>query len=102
MSIDFSKCFKNRFDNPGKLQNYIALDGKPVIASIGGCSRVINESKCGIYAKPDDPKALAAAILEFVNNRATMWVCGANAREYYLENFTLEKHVDRLVEELIN
>ena len=63
--------------------------------------RVINESKCGIYAKPDDPKALAAAILEFVNNRGNYVECGANAREYYLENFTLEKHVDRLVEELI-
>lgn len=86
---------------PGKLQNYMAA-GKPVIASIGGdAPRVINESKCGIYAKPDDPKALAAAILEFVNNRGNYVECGANAREYYLENFTLEKHVDRLVEELI-
>lgn len=86
---------------PGKLQNYMAA-GKPVIASIGGdAPKVIQEAACGICAKPDDPKALADAIVEFVNNMSEYREYGVNARNYYLEHFTLKKHVDILEEELI-
>lgn len=86
---------------PGKLQNYMAA-GKPIIASIGGDSTmVIEAAHCGIVAIPDDSTALANAFVEFVNNKDKYSICGNNARKYYLANYTLDKHIDRLEEDLL-
>lgn len=85
---------------PGKLQNYMAA-GKMVIASIGGdAPRVIQEAQCGVCVEPDNARALADAILEVLENRDKYSECGNNARKYYLEHFTLEKHLEGLLAQM--
>lgn len=98
--LTLANVSKIGFTIPGKLQNYMAA-GKPIIASIGGdAPKVIQEAECGICANPDDPKALADAIVEFVNNKSKFIQFGENARNYYLKHFTLNRHVDMLEDEL--
>ena len=81
---------------PGKLQNYMAA-GKPILASIGGdtCG-IIEEADCGVYCKPDDEDALVNAILTIVNKQEEFSRWGENSRGYFLQHFTINKHLDRL------
>jgi len=84
---------------PGKVQSCMAA-GRPIIGSISGeGARVIAQSGCGLAVPPGDENALAAAILSLLDdeNREDM---GRKGREYYERNFTKEKFLDRLEEEL--
>lgn len=80
---------------PGKVQSYMAA-GKPVLGSIAGeTAYVIDKAECGLCAPPDDPKAFADVVRQFLAhpNAAQM---GQNGRNYYQQHFTKKHHMDRL------
>lgn len=78
---------------PGKVQTYMSC-GKPIFASaFGDTERIINESRCGCCVSPDSPEKLADVLDDFVMNPRKYETCGKNAIAYYLDNFTLEKHM---------
>lgn len=82
---------------PLKLQSYMS-SGKPIIASIDGESKkLIQMANCGICLKPNDVNELAKAISDCANNVEKYKYLGENGRKYYLENFTLDKYMNRFL-----
>lgn len=87
---------------PAKLQGYMAA-GKPVIAAIDGAAKeVIKESDCGICVDSGDYVALANAMKEFINNQDKYSDCGINGKNYFINNFTKEIHINNLVLQISN
>ncbi len=72
--------------SPNKLMDYM-MAAKPVIHAIEAGNDMVAESGCGISIPPEDPKALAEAMLKMSNlsneERAAM---GAKGKEYVLHN----------------
>ncbi len=86
-----------KYTIPRKLQSYLA-SGKPVIASAeGDASRIVERTGCGLSCPPEDPEALAAAMLRFADmpagDRADM---GIRARQVYDEQFSRERFFRQL------
>lgn len=87
---------------PGKLQSYMAA-GKPVIGAIDGeAKNVIEQFKCGYCVPACDCEKLAAVCRKFVEDRANHNVMGKNARIAYEREYSKDKFIDSLQEDLIN
>jgi colanic acid biosynthesis glycosyl transferase WcaI len=67
---------------PEKILAYMAC-GRPVLmaAQEGAAGDVILEHGCGIIAPPDNPEALAEAILALAHQRASLDDMGARGRQ---------------------
>jgi glycosyltransferase involved in cell wall biosynthesis len=79
----------SQFMIPTKIISYLAA-GKPILlAAEGAAIDLIKEAGAGIVTMPEDPAALAAAIVKLascpVEERITM---GLNGRQYYLSRFS--------------
>lgn len=84
---------------PGKIQEYMSA-GKPILACIKGDTEfVINDAKCGFAIGVNDINGLANAIRKIIERKDILHELGKNARSYYLDHFTLERHVDALERE---
>ena len=86
---------------PGKVQSYMAA-GKPIIGAIDGETQlVIEKASCGYTCDAENYKALAKLIKEFCisNEKEQM---GRNALNFYLENYSKERFMTVLENELIN
>lgn len=85
---------------PGKLQMYMTV-GKPILGAINGAANeVIREAKCGRCVRAGDYEGLAALMNAYISHPQNYDVCGKNAREYFVWNFTLNKYMDGLEAEL--
>lgn len=72
------------------------LSGLPVISTEhGGIRDVVNEN-CGILVSERDVQAMSSAMEKVINNPSKFKLFGMNARNYILENHTLEIHLDRI------
>lgn len=86
---------------PSKIQSYLAA-GLPVIASLNGeGAQVIAKAGAGLVCPAGDSEALAATISRIfsmdANERGQM---GASARQYAMENFSLDSLADDLTDQL--
>ena len=64
---------------------------RPVIASVDAHSEtaeVITQAKCGLCLEPEDPKALADAILEVYGDKARADDMGQRGRQYVERHYT--------------
>lgn len=87
---------------PGKLQSYMAA-GKPVIGAINGeAKNVIEQFKCGYCVPACDYEKLAAVCRKFVEDRAVHNVMGKNARIAYEREYSKDKFIDSLQEDLMD
>jgi glycosyltransferase involved in cell wall biosynthesis len=86
---------------PSKIQSYLAC-GKPIIAALEGeGGRIIRESNAGWAVPPENPKALADAVLTaFHSSRPELDAMGRRGEAYFRQHFEREKLLTRL-EELI-
>lgn len=85
---------------PGKLQEYMSA-GKAVLGCIDGdANTIIEVAQCGVCCEAENIDGYAACIIQLINERHKLREYGTNARKYYLEHFTLKKHVDTLEAEL--
>lgn len=77
---------------PAKVQAYMAA-GKPILASIcGEGADIIKDANCGWSVPSNDYKELAATVIEIAKlDKMELDALGKNARNYYEQNFTLEK-----------
>jgi colanic acid biosynthesis glycosyl transferase WcaI len=85
------------FNMPSKIPLLMA-SGRAIVASApanGTAAMAIERSGGGIVIPPEEPGALAAAILELYHNPAQVKVLGEKGREYALENYAFEKALDR-------
>ncbi len=82
---------------PSKIQSYIAC-GRPVIAALEGeGGRIIREAGAGWVVPPEDPKALAGAVL--AASRAAkpeLDAMGSRGEAWFREHFEREKLLSRL------
>lgn len=72
---------------------------RPIVATdVGGNSILLDGGKCGILVPPRDPHALAEAILELLTNREKAQQLARNARQRFLEHFTIDAMGKRYLE----
>ncbi len=75
---------------PSKLFTIMGV-ARPVIASVDARSEtaeVIAEAKCGLCLEPEDPKALADAILAIYSDRTRAQDMGRRGRQYVERHYT--------------
>lgn len=85
---------------PAKMQGYMAA-GKTIIAAMNGAGKeVIEESGCGLCVSAGDSAGLADIMKSFILNPEKYKDCGDKGREYFLQEFTKEKHFNKLFDEL--
>lgn len=81
---------------PGKMYGYMAA-ARPIISS---ASNVVNfeleKIGCGIGTNPDDVTSLANAMQYAIDNPAELLAMGIKGREYFKENYTIDKHLEGL------
>jgi glycosyltransferase involved in cell wall biosynthesis len=76
---------------PNKVFDYMAA-GRPVVLAIDGVIReVVEAARCGVFAQPGDPAALAQAIRQLAADRVASRRLGLAGRAY------LEQHFSRSV-----
>ena len=84
---------------PSKVQGYMAA-GKPIIGMIDGSAKdVIEESKCGICVPAGDVSGLANAMKSFITENEKYSNCGQNGRQYFIDNFSKKKFMEKLEKE---
>ena len=72
--------------NPNKLIDYM-MAGKPIIYAINSGNNMVNESKCGISIKPENPEELSKAILDLRNlSEKERNELGENGKSFILAN----------------
>ena len=91
---------------PSKLYSILAA-GRPVLAIAAAesdAAQIVRETGCGIFADPDDPAAIAAAIRELRNDQNRLIQMGIRAKETaakYARVDELESFVE-VIEEAAN
>lgn len=81
------------FNLPSKIQLLLA-SGRALVASVpesGTAAKVVQNSGGGILVPPEDPDALAAAILDLYHQPETVKRLSQKSRQYALEHYTLEQ-----------
>ena len=86
---------------PSKLQSYLAC-GKPVVVALEGeGGRIVRESGAGWAVPPEDPKALADAVLAASDlSNVEREAMGMRGEVFFREHFEREKLLSRLEAEL--
>jgi glycosyltransferase involved in cell wall biosynthesis len=85
----------SRSEGFGRVLVEAAFLAKPVVASrIGGIPEVVVDGETGLLVPPDDPPALAGALLTLLRDPALRRRLGAAARERALAHFTARQHVE--------
>jgi len=86
---------------PSKLQSYLAC-GRPIIAALEGeGGRIVEEAGAGWAVAPEDPRALADAVLAAATlPHAEREAIGGRGEAYFREHFEREKLLSRLEQEL--
>jgi colanic acid biosynthesis glycosyl transferase WcaI len=91
------------FNMPSKIQKLLA-SGLAIIASVpstGTAARAISNSGGGLVVPPEDPKALAEAILKLYRDRDSIEKLGEASRQFAEENYAFSGALDRY-EKLFN
>lgn len=86
---------------PNKVFDYLYY-GRPVVCAVDGeVRRFIEETRTGIFALPEDPDALAAAILQLYFDPVTRENLSSNGRKIIEESFSREYLCDKLEQLLL-
>jgi colanic acid biosynthesis glycosyl transferase WcaI len=84
------------FNMPSKIQVLLA-SGRAIIASVpatGTAARAIETSGGGIVVSPEDPNAIAQAILELYSNPEQTKLLGERGRQYAQKHYSFEFALD--------
>jgi len=75
------------------------MRGTAVVASAcGGLSEIVEHGRTGLLVPPENPDALATALLRLLSDRALTEELGRAGRERALREFSADGFVDRFVE----
>jgi colanic acid biosynthesis glycosyl transferase WcaI len=83
---------------PSKILNIMA-SGRPLLACLppsGDAPRLVDRAQCGLSLKPEDPIALAEAILRLYREPSLSASMGRQGRQYAVQHFSLKSCVVRL------
>jgi colanic acid biosynthesis glycosyl transferase WcaI len=85
------------FNMPSKIQVLLASGGA-LVASVpdnGTAARAIKQSGGGVIVPPEDPQALAMAILDLYQNPEKVKTLGYKSRQYAIENYAFEQALNQ-------
>ncbi|BAY76359.1 group 1 glycosyl transferase [Nostoc linckia NIES-25] len=85
------------FNMPSKIQVLLA-SGRALVASVpdnGTAARAIRQSGGGIIVPPEDPQALAMAILDLYQNPEKVKALGYKSRQYAVEQYAFEQALNQ-------
>lgn len=84
---------------PSKLQTYMSA-GRGIIGSIDGASaEIIRNSNAGVVCNAGDYKSLAKIIIDMIDaDDSFIEQLAKNSRRYFIDNFTIDKYVSRILE----
>jgi colanic acid biosynthesis glycosyl transferase WcaI len=85
------------FNMPSKIQVILA-SGRALVGSVpenGTAARAIKQSNGGVIVPPEDPQALAAAILDLYQNPQKVKTLGENSRQYAIEQYAFEQALNQ-------
>jgi glycosyltransferase involved in cell wall biosynthesis len=89
---------------PSKLQSYM-IAGKPIVASVnaeGEAARCLLQSGAGIVCSPDNPKALAKAVVDIHHMcEKDRLELGLNGKKYANSHFNLDDRIHELMGMLV-
>ncbi|GAB1538952.1 glycosyltransferase family 4 protein [Scytonema sp. NUACC21] len=81
------------FNMPSKIQVLLA-SGRALVASVPGngtAARAIRQSGGGVIVPPEDPQALAQAILDLYKHPERVKTLGYNSRKFAVEQYSFEQ-----------
>ncbi len=82
---------------PNKVFDYMAA-GRPVVLAIDGVIRqVVEDAKCGVFAQPGDPVALADVIQTIAADKEKARRMGLAGRQYLEEHFSRDRMAEKLL-----
>jgi colanic acid biosynthesis glycosyl transferase WcaI len=79
----------------------LLASGRAIVASVpmnGNAAKAVEHSGGGIVVPPEDPDALAAAILELYYHPEKVKMLGEKSRQYALAHYTLQQALDQYEE----
>ncbi|MBD2345222.1 glycosyltransferase family 4 protein [Anabaena subtropica] len=85
------------FNMPSKIQVLLA-SGRALIASVpdnGTAAKAIRQSGGGVVVSPEDPQALATAILDLYKHPEKAKTLGYNSRKYAMEQYAFEQALNQ-------
>ncbi|AFY68249.1 glycosyltransferase family 4 protein [Geitlerinema sp. PCC 7407] len=85
------------FNMPSKTQVLLA-SGRPILASVpadGTAARAVRESGGGLVVPPEDPGALANAVMDLYKNPRTAEALGQQGRRFALERYAFEQSLNQ-------
>ncbi|MEH1811357.1 MAG: WcaI family glycosyltransferase [Nostoc sp.] len=85
------------FNMPSKIQVLLASGGA-LVASVpdnGTAARAIRQSGGGVIVPPEDPQALATAILDLYQNPEKVKTLGYKSRQYAVEQYAFEQALNQ-------
>ncbi|MBO3461177.1 WcaI family glycosyltransferase [Aetokthonos hydrillicola Thurmond2011] len=85
------------FNMPSKIQVLLA-SGRALVGSVpdnGTAARAIRQSGGGVVVPPEDPHALAKAILNLYKHPEKVKTLGYNSRQYAVEQYTFEQALNQ-------
>lgn len=82
---------------PAKLQEYLST-GKPIFAAAGkGVQEIMLDADCGEACESSNYKKLSDLMKNFILNPDNYKQKGINGKNYYFNNFTIDKFIESLL-----
>ncbi len=85
------------FNMPSKIQVLLA-SGRAILASVppnGTAAKALRQSGGGVIVPPEDPKSLAAAVLDLYQNPAKTETLGYKSRKYAKEHYAFDQALNQ-------
>lgn len=83
--------------SPNKIFDYM-MAAKPIIQAIDAGNNLVKEADCGVYAQPENPEAIASAILHLKSlSPEERKRLGNNGREFVIKNHSYDVLTDKFL-----
>lgn len=84
--------------SPNVLLRAMAFGLTSISTRVSGATDMIEDKVSGLLIPKEDEKALAESILYLIENKSKLAIYGENGRKRMKENFSSEKHIEKLQE----